>query len=100
MTEIIAKLHAFNIQKFAAEHHNDTKVILSDIHSFLDNAQSEDSLLPSRTYYMELVDENQDTDETMMLVAEDLLEKFGTQLCGGWVVLVGDRTLVVNPPST
>ena len=39
---------------------------------------------------MELVNKNPDSDETMCIVAEDLLEKFNTKEQDGWVVLVGD----------
>ena len=45
---------------------------------------------PSQVYYMELVDENPDSDETMSLIAEELLDKFGSETQDGWVVLVGD----------
>jgi len=38
---------------------------------------------------MELINEHPD-NETMCLVAEDLLEKFDTTEQQGWVVLVGD----------
>ena len=44
---------------------------------------------PSTVYYMELLNENPDCDETMSLVAEDLLNKFDS-IQDGWVVLVGD----------
>jgi len=39
---------------------------------------------------MELINENPDSDETMSLVTEDLLEKFDITKQEGWVVLVGD----------
>ena len=39
---------------------------------------------------MELVDENPDSNETMSIIADDLLEKFGSESQNGWVVLVGD----------
>jgi len=39
---------------------------------------------------MELINEIPDSDETMSMVAEDLLEKFDTKEQNGWVVLVGD----------
>ena len=37
-----------------------------------------------------MVNENPDSDETMALVVEDLLDKFNVEMQGGWVVLVGD----------
>ena len=39
---------------------------------------------------MEMVNENPDSDETMSVVVEDLLDKFNAEMQGGWVVLVGD----------
>ena len=39
---------------------------------------------------MELVDENLDSDKTMLEVAKDLLDKFTTETQQEWVVLVGD----------
>jgi len=47
--------------------------------------------LPSQIYYMELVNKNPDSDETMALIAEDLLNNFfNVEGQDGWVVLVGD----------
>ena len=86
----MTKLHAFNIHAHAAEHQQDGhNIILSEFRSWLHDVQS-NSIVPSCVHYMELTDENPDTDETMMLVAEDLLEKFRTEYYGGWVVLMGD----------
>ena len=39
---------------------------------------------------MELVNESPDSDETMALVAEELLDKFGENEQDGWVMLKGD----------
>ena len=39
---------------------------------------------------MDLVDENPDSDETMMLVAEKLLTELQSDVQHGYVVLVGD----------
>ena len=39
---------------------------------------------------MELVDKNPNSDETMSQIAEELLDKFGSESEDGWVVLVGD----------
>lgn len=61
---------------------------MTDIRQFMDNANVSDQ--PSKIYYMELVDENTDSDETMAEVAEDLLEMFATETQLGWVLLVGD----------
>ena len=46
---------------------------------------------------MELINEHPDDDETMCLVAEDLLEKFDTKEQQGWVVLVGDGKNLSTP---
>ena len=67
---------------------NDTCV--SNVRLFLDcDASHLHKEQPSHVYYMELIDEHPDTDETMTIFADDLLERFGT-VQNGWVVLVGD----------
>lgn len=89
LTEVMRNLHTYNTQKIVANSH--TNVILSDFRTFLTDPQQDLANEASRVYYMELVDENPDSAETMKLVAEDLIDKFGTQTNGGgWIVLVGD----------
>lgn len=83
LTTLMKQLHAHSVQKLSVDK------VLSDIRVFLCSEQHEQST-PSQLYYMELVDENPDCEETMALVAEDLLDKFETQINGGWVMLVGD----------
>ena len=39
------------------------------------------------------MNENPDSDETMCIVADDLLEKFNIEEQDGWVLLVGDGKL-------
>jgi len=39
---------------------------------------------------MELINENPDSDKTMSLVTEEVLEKFEGKVQEGWVMLVGD----------
>ena len=56
---------------------------------FFDNEEN-GATQPSKLYYMELINENPDSDETMCLVAEDLHDKFDIKEQDGWVVLVGD----------
>ena len=51
-------------------------------------AQLEDSD-PSKIFYMELLDENADSEETMTMVSELVQEKVASAL-QPWVVLVGD----------
>ena len=60
------------------------------ISEFLDDDDNCNDQQSSQVYYMELVDENPDSDETMSLIAEELLDKFGSETQDGWVVLVGD----------
>ena len=62
---------------------------LSEFRSFLDENSTQSLQQPSQVYYMELVNEYPDCAETMSLVAEDLLNKFG-DVQEGWVILVGD----------
>jgi len=65
----------------------DFNCTLSDLKSFLGN---NNGIQPSQIYCMELVNENTDSDETMCIVTEDLLEKFNITEQDGWVILVGD----------
>ena len=44
----------------------------------------------SNIYYMDLLDENPDSDETMLLVAEKLLNELQSDYQDGYIVLVGD----------
>ena len=67
-----------------------TNGILNDVRQFLEQSITHEQK-PSLIHYMELVDENPDTDETMAQIGEDLLERFSTGAQQGWVVLVGDR---------
>ena len=85
---IQSKLFCYNTQKYIAQEFTD-KQILTDVRQFL-NQDREEECQASKVYYMELVDENPDSDETMLDVAEDLLDKFTTETQQGWVLLVGD----------
>ena len=70
-------------------HHSSGKQVLQDVRHFLYEAKTCDDQ-PSQMHYVELVDENPDSDETMALIADNLLEKFTTELSEASVVLVGD----------
>ena len=49
--------------------------MLSDIRQFLNCENQSDITRPSQVFYMALVNENPDSDETMSLIAENLLYK-------------------------
>ena len=85
------KLFAYMLQKYVMRHLDDCsgKQVLLDVRNFIAEAQSCDNQ-PSKVHYMELVDENPDSDETMALIADDLLQKFANELSETSVVLVGD----------
>ena len=83
------KLFSYVALKYVAHHCQDFNCTLSDMRCFLRNDDSV-KIRPSQIYYMELVNENPDGDETMCIVAEDLLEKFNTKEQDEWVMLVGD----------
>ena len=82
------KLFSYILLKYTNDFYADSRCVLSEMRQFLDNEDNERTQ-PSKVYYMDLINENPDSDDTMCLVAEDLLEKFETKL-DGWVVLVGD----------
>ena len=88
--EIHAKLFAYIVQKYTAQHSpENTNGILNDVRQFLEQSITHEQK-PSLIHYMELVDENPDCDETMAQIGEDLLERFSTGAQQGWVVLVVD----------
>ena len=84
-----SKLFSYNTQKYVAQEFTD-KMVLNDVQQFLNVDNEDENCQTSKIYYMELVDEHPDSDETMLEVAEDLLDKFTTETQQGWVVLVGD----------
>ena len=85
-----AKLFTNTMQKLATSSTASEVQSVSDVRTFLDCDASHLHMdQPSRVHYLELVDENPDSDKTMSLIAEDLLEKFDN-VQSGWVVLVGD----------
>ena len=63
---------------------------LKELKQFLTISSTNSTLNQSNIFYMDLVDENPNSDETMMLVAEKLLKDLQTDFQGGYVVLVGD----------
>ena len=92
-----SKLFSFHLQKFILHYRQELNLnlkdnVLNDIRQFLDHENHGDihQLQPSQVFYMELVNENPDSDETMTLIAEDLLDKFSVEGQDGWVLLVGD----------
>ena len=85
-----AKLFTNTMQKLATSSTASEGQSVSDVRTFLDCDASHLHMdQPSRVHYLELVDENPHSDETMSLIAEDLLEKFDN-VQSGQVVLVGD----------
>ena len=64
---------------------------ISDVKEYLDcDAKDLHKEQPSRIQYLEVVDKNPDSHETMTVIAEDLLEKFDNEVQNGWVILLGD----------
>ena len=81
----------YTFQKFVMSQQNTNKHdnILKDIRYFLDNKPSRHPKV-SHIHYMEPVNKNPDSDETMTLISEDLVDKLGPNIQDGWVVIVGD----------
>ena len=65
------KLFSYIALKYVTQRCQDFDYTLSDLRCFLGNNDSM-KIQPSQIYYMELVNENPDSDETMCIVAEDL----------------------------
>ena len=62
--------------------------MLSDIRQIL-NCESQSNITwPSHVFYIELGNENPDSDETISLIAEDLLDKFSVKGQDGYILLV------------
>ena len=78
---------AWHIASSSALESDINKMVLNNVRQFLNLANEDENCQTSK---MELVDENPDTDETMLEVAEDLLDKFTIETQQGWVILVGD----------
>lgn len=79
--------HAF--QRKSVEENSDNWVI-NDFRLFMKCARPKRDDQQSQIHYLELVDENADSDDAMLQVVEDLLEKFEKNEYQKWVVLVGD----------
>ena len=79
----------YTFQKYVLHQHSDGTTILKDMRYF-SNGIFPIQLQQSKIHYMELVNENPDSDNTISLVAGDILDKFGNDVQEGWVVLVGD----------
>jgi len=84
-----SKVLMYIFQKYVLHQQCDGSTILSSMRYFLNDIFPL-KLQVSKVHYMELVNENPDSDKTMSLVAEDILNKFGSTVQDGWVVLVGD----------
>lgn len=86
------KLFYCNFLKCMNHHYQSTNsgnTILIDTKQFL-NCHDYSNKQQSKIFHMEMVNENPDSDETMSVVVENLLDKFNIEMQGGWIVLVGD----------
>ena len=88
-------LQPYIFQKCTFDKHPETRsddAVLSDLRQFLhkDKCNYAGLQIPSTIYYLELIDENPDSSETMCYIEEDILDKFGDKVQNGWVLLVGD----------
>ena len=87
------KLQSYIVQKYIADTYPETRSedgVLSELRQFLNEDNYNGLQIPSTIHYLELVDENPDSSETMCIIAEDILDKFGDKVQNGWVLLVGD----------
>ena len=87
MTEverIRSNLFTYVIQRKAAQ--ECVNMVIGDFRQFLWSSDS-DKVERSNVHYLELIDENPDSDEVMLRVTEDLLDKFSTNSHQSWIVL-------------
>ena len=75
------------IQRKAAQ--ECVNMVIGDFRQFLRSSDN-NKVERSKVHYLELIDENPDSDEAMLRVTEDLLDKFSTNSHQDWIVLVGD----------
>ena len=85
------KMLLYTFQKFSISQQsiNKHETILKDIRHFLNDKPCQHPKM-STIHYMELVNENPDSDETMTLISEDIIDKLGSTVQDGWIVIVGD----------
>lgn len=67
-----------------------TEKTLKELNEFLTSMRGFESPKESRIHYMELLNENADSQETMLHVSDYLLSELHSDIQDGWVILVGD----------
>ena len=89
LTNIRADLITYVIHRIALN--NQESEVVNDYRLFM-SSQLEPQLgtEPSKIHYLELINENADSNEAMLQVADDLLNKFSKSEHQKFVVLVGD----------
>lgn len=84
-------LFANAMSMFALDSALNNKVILEDFKElYALSSHGVTDLSPSNIYYMEIIDENPDDNETMRHIAELLLENASSPYQDSYVILVGD----------
>ena len=63
---------------------------LKEMNEFLYSMQGSESPRVSHIHYMELLNENADSQETMLHISDYVLSELHSQYQDGWVLLVGD----------
>ena len=58
---------------------NKPSEITNNIKSFLHSINPKSNVTPSKIYYLSLVDENPDSEDTMMHISEDLLDNLASE---------------------
>lgn len=64
--------------------------VLKELKAFFAVREDAQTPHPSNIYYMEILDENPDSNETMRKLAEILLDNVSSDHQGKYVILVGD----------
>ena len=78
LSSIYQQLFSYILLKYTVNDLQNLDFQISDMRCFLQDKHS-DTVQPSQIHYAELINENPDSDDTMCIIAEDLIESLTTK---------------------